>query len=91
MFTGRYHHIHRQDLIKLLSVRSKELGVEIIENEKITKIEEQRQKVILSSESGNSYQADFLIAADGLNSIARKYLFPAMLQNLKFFCMEDLV
>ena len=40
-FTGDYHHYSmRQDLIKLLSVRSKELGVEIIENEKIIKIEE---------------------------------------------------
>ena len=84
-FTGDYHHIHRQDLIKLLSVRSKELGVEIIENEKITKIEELDKEVIVSSESGNSYQADFLIAADGLNSIARKYLFPAYAPKFRNF------
>ena len=84
-FTGDYHHIHRQDLIKLLSVRSKELGVEIIENEKITKIEELDKEVIVSSESRNSYQADFLIAADGLNSIARKYLFPAYAPKFRNF------
>ena len=84
-FTGDYHHIHRQDLIKLLSVRSKELGVEIIENEKITKIEELDKEVIVSSESGNSYQADFLIAADGLNSIARKYLFPTYAPKFRNF------
>ena len=84
-FTGDYHHIHRQDFIKLLSIRSKELGVKIIENEEITKIEELDQQVIVSSLSGNCYQADFLIAADGLNSIARKYLFPTYAPKFRNF------
>ena len=38
VFNGGYHHVHRQDLIDLLLFRSKELGVTIIQNEKINRI-----------------------------------------------------
>ena len=76
VFNGRYHHVHRQDLIDLLLFRAKELGVTIFQNEKINRINETKEKVFLYSESGKLYEGNMLIAADGLNSVSRKYLFP---------------
>jgi len=76
VFNGRYHHVHRQDLIELLLFRAKELGVTIFQNEKINRINETKDKVFLYSESGKLYEGNMLIAADGLNSVSRKYLFP---------------
>jgi len=76
VFKGTYHHIHRQDFIELLSTRATELGVDIYDNERIIHIEEAKNRVSLHSESQKMYEADILIAADGLNSVARKHLFP---------------
>ena len=56
--------------------RAKELGVTIFQNEKIYRINETKEKVFLYSESGKLYEGNMLIAADGLNSVSRKYLFP---------------
>ncbi|KAF4335208.1 salicylate hydroxylase [Fusarium beomiforme] len=61
--------IHRADFHSALCRRAKELGVKVITDSRVTAYDETVPSA--STSDGRKYQADLIIAADGVKSIAR--------------------
>ncbi|KAL2076002.1 hypothetical protein VTL71DRAFT_945 [Oculimacula yallundae] len=68
------HHLHT-GLVKV----AQQLGAEILINSRVNKINyTSSSKVTVTTEAGKSHTFDLLIGSDGINSIVRRTLFPAV-------------
>ncbi|TGZ77296.1 FAD/NAD(P)-binding domain-containing protein [Ascodesmis nigricans] len=65
-----YLHIHRGDFHEVLVEKARELGVEIVLNAKVTAIDFEAPAVTI--ETGKTFTADLVVAADGLKSRCRE-------------------
>lgn len=67
-----YLHIHRADYHNVLVKKAQELRVEILLSTRVTGIDFKTPKVLLAG--GGTFDADFIIGADGLKSVCREAL-----------------
>ncbi|KAJ5220558.1 salicylate hydroxylase [Penicillium chermesinum] len=71
--------VHRAHLHEGLVKIAKSLGAKILINSAVASIRhESADKVFVETANGASYTFDFLIGADGINSITRRTLFPTV-------------
>jgi len=70
-----YYHIHRADLQNLLLDRAKALGVNIVTGESVTAYSQNDHTVSVKTKNNQTYNADLLVAADGLKSAIRTQMF----------------
>jgi salicylate hydroxylase len=69
--------VHRAHLHDGLVTVAEELGAKILIDSAVTKIEHQSsEKVTVQTQKGKSHTFDFLVGADGINSVTRSTLFP---------------
>lgn len=68
-----YFFLHRADLIDVLSKGAKAAGVTISVGHKVSEIKEGKPATVILDD-GTRRQADLVVAADGLHSVARKVL-----------------
>ncbi|KAK9451833.1 uncharacterized protein V1518DRAFT_430735 [Limtongia smithiae] len=74
-----YWLIHRADYHKALHARAKEVGVDILVDQKVSEIDESIPSVTTvdgAHSKGTTYAADLVIAADGIKSLIREKIFP---------------
>ncbi|KAL5116019.1 hypothetical protein ACEQ8H_006137 [Pleosporales sp. CAS-2024a] len=65
--------MHRCDLQKALFERAKALGVAFRFSSRITKLEVENARAVVSTDQENAYDADLIVAADGLWSRCRSH------------------
>lgn len=68
-----YYFVHRADLVELLAAGAREAGVKIRLLQKVAKVEPGARPVVHTA-SGAALEADLVIGADGLHSVARSAL-----------------
>lgn len=69
-----YHFVHRADLISLLLQGAREAGVDIRLLQKVESVDLSGQRPVIRTAQGSVYEADLLVAADGLHSVTRQAL-----------------
>jgi salicylate hydroxylase len=72
MYGAPFWDIHRHDLIQALHNRALELGADVRVDARVVEIN--FEEGIVQLHSGDSFQGDLVIGADGLHSICRKKL-----------------
>ena len=69
--------VHRAHLHEGLATVARRLGAQILIDSAVTRLEYQEsQEVTVETRKGAKHAFDFLIGADGINSVTRKTLFP---------------
>jgi salicylate hydroxylase len=70
-----YYHMHRADLLDLLlDAATRQPNIEIETATRIEEISQSASRVVLEC-TGRKVEGDFLIGADGIHSVTRKFLF----------------
>jgi len=67
-----YMVIHRSDLHALFLEACRDAGVELLTEQRVVAYGQEVGKATATTESGTAHEADIVIAADGLHSVARK-------------------
>ncbi|KAK9461682.1 3-hydroxybenzoate 6-hydroxylase-like protein [Lipomyces oligophaga] len=80
-----YWVIHRADYHSILHSRAKEVGVNILVDQRVISIDESIPSVTTAAgkySSGNTYRTDLVIAADGIKSFIRSIIFPDLTDEI---------
>jgi salicylate hydroxylase len=70
--------VHRAHLHDGLAKVAEQLGAEILIKSAVTRIDYQSQDVKVETSQGAKHSFDFVVGADGINSVTRKTLFPGV-------------
>ena len=70
-FNAGFYQLHRSELISILKNKAEDLGVKINYNNPIIDLAQNSSKATLKLQRGN-FNCDFVIGADGINSLVRK-------------------
>ena len=73
-FNAGFYQLHRNDLISILKNKADDIGIKIHYNSAIIDLLQNSSKVTLRFEAGQ-FDCDFVIGADGINSLVRKKIF----------------
>ena len=73
-FNGGFYQLHRNDLISILKNKANDIGVKINYNSAVVDLLQNLSKATLIFEKGQ-FNCDFVIGADGINSLVRKKIF----------------
>ncbi|MFL2802374.1 MAG: FAD-dependent oxidoreductase [Paracoccaceae bacterium] len=73
-FNAGFYQLHRNELISILKNKAEDLGVKINYNNPIIDLAQNSSKATLKLLGGN-FNCDFVIGADGINSLVRKKIF----------------
>ena len=73
-FDAGFYQLHRNELISILKNKAEDLGVRINYNYPIVDLVQNSSKATLKLQRGN-FNCDFVIGADGINSLVRKKIF----------------
>ena len=73
-FNAGFYQLHRNDLISILKNKADDIGIKIHYNSAIIDLLQNSSKAILRFEKGQ-FDCDFVIGADGINSLVRKKIF----------------
>ena len=84
LVNGRFYNVLRSDLARVISGHL-DSGIEFIFGDTITKIEQTRNEVMVSFQSGNERIFDLVVGADGLHSNVRNLVFSDESQYEKYF------
>ena len=73
-YNAGFYQLHRNDLISILKNKADDIGIKIHYNSSIIDLSQNSSKVTLRFEAGQ-FDCDFVIGADGINSLVRKKIF----------------
>ncbi|MFN3208526.1 MAG: FAD-dependent monooxygenase [Roseovarius sp.] len=70
---GDYHFIHRADLIHILDSAARAIGVEVLPSHEVASVAPGKKPAAVLKD-GSRVEADLVVGADGLHSVARQVL-----------------
>ncbi len=77
-FGAPYLHVYRADLQRILLTALGEFDAQtLLLNTQVVKVEQSNSSVTVSARDGRTFEADCLIAADGIRSAVRSQMFPS--------------